>query len=83
MLWVLADVEFADGNFVAGRKCLDEALAASPPRPASLARQIRLRKPKREAAPSGRSYDPGRAQARLVLLEEQGILANNIRDCRS
>ena len=42
LLWVLADVEFADGDFLAGRECMAEALAATPSKPGSVARQIRV-----------------------------------------
>jgi hypothetical protein len=30
LLWILADAEFADGDHIAGRQCLDEAVDASP-----------------------------------------------------
>lgn len=41
LLWLLADVEFDDGNLIAGREYLDEALTASPGDAASVSRQIR------------------------------------------
>jgi hypothetical protein len=41
LLWVLADAEFADEDLIAGRECLDEAVAASPRDSASVPRQIR------------------------------------------
>jgi hypothetical protein len=42
LLWLLADAELANGDVVAGRECIDEALAAGPLDPASLAGQIRI-----------------------------------------
>ena len=42
LLWILAEVEFARGDVVAGRECLIEAMAARPHDSASAARQIRL-----------------------------------------
>jgi len=36
LLWILADAEFAAGDLVAGRECLDEALTAGPLDPADL-----------------------------------------------
>ena len=41
LLWILADAEFSDGDLIAGREHLDEALSAGPRDPASVARQIR------------------------------------------
>lgn len=42
LLWLLADVEFANGDLIMGRKYLDEALTAGPDDdPASVARQIK------------------------------------------
>ena len=41
LLWLLADAEFAGGDFIAGREYLDEALAAGPRDAASAAREIR------------------------------------------
>jgi hypothetical protein len=41
LLWALADAEFAEGDCDSGREHLDEAVAASPGDPSSVARQIR------------------------------------------
>jgi hypothetical protein len=41
LLWTLADVEFADGDLIAGKACLAEAFDASGEDAAALARQVR------------------------------------------
>jgi hypothetical protein len=80
LLWILAEVEFADDDVMAGRDCLAEALAASGQEPASVARQIRALRSSgcwREALLAAEAVPAGMRQNPMVRSE----VGNFYRSC--